>query len=133
MLSLALATCVLGACATLDMPTPIKKVRTTNVTAPSFEYHPPPQKPKEEPDREPQPPDASREPTKQGASEKKRGERARPSDEPVDGSTLKTAEPVDSTREVPPPPGPGSEGPGRGDPPTTSGEDGDVATPRRER
>ncbi len=31
-----------GACATLEMPTPVKRVKTTNLTAPSYEYHPPP-------------------------------------------------------------------------------------------
>lgn len=31
-----------GACATLDMPTPVNKVRTTNQKAPSYEYYPPP-------------------------------------------------------------------------------------------
>ena len=31
-----------GACATLDMPTPIEHVQTDNETAPSYEYRPPP-------------------------------------------------------------------------------------------
>lgn len=36
------STFALGACATLDMPTPIEHIQTHNQMAPSYEYRPPP-------------------------------------------------------------------------------------------